>query len=153
MKSLIETITSVLTSNGINYRVNEDQNRIQLGMGGKNGNWQVVVNLNEETRQLSFVSICPINTPDSRQSAICELLNRINDNIFIGKFTMDVEDGQILCKTSSAYPESYLGDETVNMMFHLNVSTFDSYMPAIIAVLYGFNEPALAFLEIQQVLA
>ena len=153
MKSLIETITSVLTSNGLHFNTNKDQNRIQLGIAGKNGNWQVVINLNEESRRMSITSVCPIHAQDSRQSAVCELLNRINDSLFMGRFSLDLEDGQIRSQISMAFPDSYLGDETVNMMFHLNVSTFDSYMPAIIAVLYGFNEPALAFLEIQQVLA
>jgi hypothetical protein len=151
MKSLFESVTSVLTLNGIKYDINDEQNRIRFGISARNGNWQVVINIDEETRKLSFSSVCPIHTPDSRQTAMCELLNRMNDSIFMGRFSMDVEDGEIRFQTSAAFPESYLGDETVNWMFQSNVTTFDTYLPALIAVIYRHNEPALAFLETQQV--
>lgn len=151
MKTLFQTVASVLSSNGIRYSVNDEQTSFLLGICAKNGNWQVVINIHEATRRISVTSICPIFTPDARQSAMCELLNRINDNIFLGKFSMDVEDGEIRYSTSAAFPESYVSDETLSCMFHTNISTFDTYLPALIAVIYRHNEPALAFLEIQEV--
>jgi hypothetical protein len=150
MKTLFESVASVLTSNEIKYEVNDEHDRIRFGIGAKNGNWQVYINMDEETRRLTIASACPIHAPNARKSAMCELLNRMNDNIFMGRFSMDVESGEIRYSTAAAFPESYLGDETVNCMFHTNVTTFDTY-PALIAVIYRHNEPALAFLEIQQV--
>lgn len=151
MKTLFQSVTSVLSSNGIRYSVNDEQNFIRLGISGRNGNWQVAIHIQEETRRICFTSSCPIFTPDARQTAMCELLNRINDSIFMGKFSMDVEDGEIRYSTSAAFPESYLGDETLSCMFHTNIITFDTYLPALIAVIYRHNEPALAFLEVQEV--
>lgn len=153
MKTLFETVTTVLTSNGINFSTNDEQTVIRFGIGAKNGNWQVFINVQEESRKLSISSVCPIHTPDSRQTAMCELLNRMNDSIFMGRFSMDVEDGEIRFQTAAVFPESYLGDETVNCMFYTNINTFDTYMPAMIAVIYRHNEPALAFLETQEVAA
>lgn len=151
MKTLFQSITSVFSTNGIRYSANDEQTSIRLGISAKNGNWQVYVNIHEEARKISIASICPIFTPDTRQSAMCELLNRMNDNIFLGKFSMDVEDGEIRYSTAAVFPESFLGNETLNCMFHTNISTFDTYLPALIAVIYRHNEPALAFLETQEV--
>lgn len=150
MKTLSESVRAVLASNGMRYTVNDENTVFRFGVSAKNGNWQVFITQQEESRKLAIASVCPIHTPDARKAAMCELLNRINDNIFIGRFSMDVEDGEIRFQTSAAFPGSYLGDETIDCMFHTNLMTFDTYLPALIAVIYGHNEPALAFLETQQ---
>jgi len=149
MKTLFETTTSVLSSNGIRFTVNDEQTSIRFGIEAKNGNWEVSIRIDEESRRLIISSVCPIHTSDTRQSAMCELLNRMNNSIFMGRFSMDVEDGEVIFQTTAAFPESYVGEDTISCMFHTNVVTFDTYLPAIIAVIYQFNEPALAFLEVQ----
>ncbi len=153
MKTLFEITTSVLTSEGMHFSVNDEQTAIYLGIGTKNGNWKVNINFDETTRRFAVTSACPINTPDARQTAMCELLNRMNNSVFMGRFSMDVEDGQVVYQTSAAFPESYISEDTVSCMLHTNISTFDIYLPAIIAIIYQFNEPALAFLEVQSVAA
>ncbi len=150
MKSLHQSVTSVLTSNGIRFSESEDNYGIRFGISAHNGNWQAFSHFQEDGRRIAFTSVCPIHAPDHRKTAICELLNRINDTIFMGRFAMDVEDGEIRYQVSAAFPESYISDETLNLMFHINLQTFDTYLPALIAVIYGHNEPALAFLETQK---
>jgi hypothetical protein len=150
MKSLSQIVQSVMASNGIRYSSSDTNNAIQFGISAQNGNWQSYVHMQEETRKITFTSVCPIHTPDSRKTAICELLNRINETLFWGRFCMDVEDGEIRFQVSAAFPGSYVVDETINCMLQVNLQTFDTYMPALIAVIYGHNEPSLAFLEVQQ---
>jgi len=147
MKSLTRSISSVLASNEIRYQEGGSSNTLRFGISAEHGNWQVFISLNEEARKVSFVSICPIHAPRQKHTAIYELLNRINDVIFMGCYSMDPEDGEIKFGVSAAFPETQPADETLNCMLHVNLQTFDKYLPALISVIYGHNEPALAFLE------
>ena len=149
MKTLLETTQSVLANAGIRCNVNDEQNRIYFSIGAKNGNWSIYVNLDEDLRKFCIISVCPIRVSDGQKSAICELINRINNRIFLGKFCLDNDEGEITLQNCAAFPESYVGDETIDVMFRTNIQAFDEYLPALIAVIYRHNEPALAFLEVE----
>ena len=149
MEALQTMVAAHLKERGFHYSFNEQRSVFDFGIAGDKGNWKVYIVANEERRLIQIISICPINAPREKYQAMCELLNRINDNILMGKFSMDFEDGQVRQSTATIYVETELSQATLNHLLQTNLSSFDEYLPAMIGVIYGHNQPLLAFLETQ----
>jgi hypothetical protein len=149
METLQTIVSKHLSERDFRFNFNPDKELFDFCISGNNGNWKVFIKADEERRLLQIVSVCPINSTNRQMAQMCELINRINDCVLLGKFSMDFEDGQVSLKTSSIYVGTELSDETLYHLLQTNINTFDEYLPAIIAVIYNHNQPLLAFLEVQ----
>lgn len=150
METLHTMVTAHLKEREFNFTYHNERSVFEFGVAGENGNWKVFVGIQEEKRIIQIISICLINTPLSQQLQMCELLNRINYNIILGKFSMDFNDGEVSYQTAGIYSDVELSEQCLYHLIQTNFRSFDEYLPAIIAVDYRHNEPLLAFLETQQ---
>lgn len=150
MKKIQTTVADHLQSREFNFNFNSERSFFDFGVEGNNGNWKVFIIADEQRRLLQIISVCPIRTPRQQQQSMCELLTRMNEDILLGKFSMDFENGEITFKTSNIYCESEISDISVFHLLQSNFNSFDEYLPAMIAVIYRHNQPLLAFIETQQ---
>jgi len=153
METLQTVVAAHLKERGFRYSFNAERSVFDFGVAGDKGNWKVYIVAEEERRLVQIISICPINAPRDKYQPMCELLNRINDNILFGKFCMDFEDGQVRLVTASIYVDTELSSATLYHLLQTNLDCFDEYLPAIIGVIYGHNQPLLAFLETKRATA
>jgi hypothetical protein len=149
MEALQTIVSKHLSKRDFRFSYSPERELFDFGIAGNNGNWKVFIKVDEERRLLQLISVCPINVPNRQFMQMCELMNRINDCVLLGKFSMDFEDGQVSLITSTIYVQTELSDETLYHLLQTNINTFDEYLPAIIAVIYNHNQPLLAFLEVQ----
>ena len=93
-------------------------------------------------------TVCPVNVPPERALAAAELLTRINYDLVIGNFEMDLGDGEIRYKTGLDVTGADLSLPLVQNAVYLNVLMMDTYLPAIMAVAYGDVSPLEALSRI-----
>lgn len=115
-----------------------------------NAKFDVVLDAKEET-QLFFVYIYfPINVPQKNRVDVSELMTRINYNLKVGNFELDMEDGQIRYKVSVDIEGSELVTKMINNMINAALSTSDAYISAVMHICYGNRTPVEALSILQE---
>lgn len=115
---------------------------------GESGKWPFLVSTREQYAQVMFYSIAPEETEAPRRAAMAELLARINWNLVIGNFEMDMSDGEVRFKTSVDVEDIGAHSTLLRNLAQANVLTMDRYLPTVRAVQGGATvEDALAALE------
>jgi hypothetical protein len=127
----------------------EDRSALQLGFQGDNGQWPCYVESREEFKQFTFYSVCPVNVPEEKRFAMAEFLTRANYGLVIGNFEMDMDDGEILYKTSIDVQGDELSPSLVRNAVYVNVTMMDRYLPGIMSVVYGSSSPAEAIAQVE----
>jgi len=107
---------------------------------GDNVQW----NLNLYAREMSsghFLlgvnSLIPNKTPGERRVAIAELLTRINYELSVGCFELDLADGEIRSRTSLVVPGADITPGIVEELLRSNIYIVIERFQQIMAVMYG----------------
>ncbi len=92
----------------------------------------------------------PTKVPQGARPAIAELTTRINCNLRIGAFKMDFDTGEIHFHASAPLVEDHLHEQIFWCLMMATVTMLDQFMPAILSVIYGNEEPAAALNQVMQ---
>ncbi len=145
--SLSSAIIAYLQERQMTFEVAQSGQVIKMGVAGENANWRVIIVINQENSQFQMRCISPLNAPISKQARVAELLTRLNYTMNIGSLIMDYSDGEIALKITHLYATTEDVEPTFHHFFRIAQHTFDRCLPALMAVIYGGQEPALAVLE------
>jgi hypothetical protein len=145
--SLSSEIIAYLQEQKMKFEVTQNGQVIKMGVAGENANWRVIIVVEEDRHQFQMRCISPVNAPIAKQARVAELLTRLNYAMNLGSLIMDYSDGEIALKvTHICHTTKYL-KPTFHQLFHVSQNTFDHCLSAIMSVIYGGQEPALAALE------
>lgn len=72
---------------------------------------------------------------------VLELVARANRGLPIGRFDIDLSDGQVTFHIGHAFGSSGLQDEEVQRLFSTAIATVDRYFPALMRLMYGGHTP------------
>lgn len=127
----------------------EEESILQMVFEGDHGRWTCFALAIEENRQFVFYSLCPLNTPSEKLSAMAEFLTKVNYGTTIGNFELNYSDGEIRYKTSIDVEHERFTTGLVNNLVYINVLTMDKYLPGIIAIINNKLSPddAIAIAE------
>lgn len=89
-------------------------------------------------------SHCPIDIKEHQKLRLAELITRLNNNLLLGCFILNFEEGEIIYKTVHLCIDKSLNLKTMDILFNTNAQTMDDFLPAISAVNSGYSEPCLA---------
>ncbi len=113
-----------------------DKEILLFGMRGKNGTFQCVANFFDEEKKFIFYAICGANVPDERRSELLILLNQLNYNFTLGNFEIN-ENGEERFKTSFIYNYIQPNEGVVEQIIMTSIMTMDTYLPAIMGIMFG----------------
>jgi hypothetical protein len=147
--SIFQIVIEFFTKNDWSFLRLEGETILRLAFEGDNGQWKCYAKVREEHQQFIFYSICPINAPQEKCTAISEFISRANYGMTIGNFEIDFTDGEIRYKTGIDVEEDRLSFALVKRLVYTNVTTMDDYLPGIEAVIEGKMSPeeAIDFIE------
>jgi hypothetical protein len=120
-------------------KVDQDQEIIELAFHGDNGQWRLIVNIqqSEEIRKLMFI-VPHIGTITSKKRLQClEALLAVNYRIAMGKFGIDLEDGEVRLEEAVPLANAGITEEQFQLVFSAMMQTAAMYHSLIPRIIYG----------------
>jgi len=143
---VIDDFIAWLDSQDRNYSIFPDKRNLCLCINGINAIYFCMVRTADNPRPfISINSRCGLRVPESKYAAISELIIRINEGVRIGRFGLDMNDGDLYYNTSCMVRDGELPESLFEPYLFCNLSTIDRFIPAIYAVLFKDVEPEDAF--------
>jgi len=146
--SLFDQVTSYLDRKGLKYENAMNMAAIVM-IRGKNGQFNLVIQVREDDQQLVAYSVNPSTTSLERLDEMAIFVTLANYGIFIGNFELDMRDGEVRYKASYALFNETLSDEALAALIQHSVGTFDQYAPGIRAVAEGTISARAAIARIE----
>lgn len=134
---LMAVVSRVLTLKGLRPTCTVSDrlsSSYQKDFGGRSAQFQLLAREIVERDQVVIHSVCPVSIPDARKMAVVELITRINSGMVIGNFEMNLDDGELLFKTSLDCERSTPEDTMFASLITANEHAMSIYFPAIVAV-------------------
>jgi hypothetical protein len=150
MAGLLDTVIQFFEQDAWSFSQPVEEPILQTGFQGDNASWTCYAEVREEYGQFAFFSVCPVNAPEGKRTAMAEFLTRANYGLVIGNFEMDLDDGEIRYKTSLDVRDDDLSVSLVRNAVYMNVLMMDRYLPGIMAVLYGDVSPSEAIVQVER---
>lgn len=156
MSKLMDLLYAFLEEDEWNPQRHPEEELLRVGYSGDSGQWQCFARTRSDV-QVMFYSMCPVTTPEERRTAMAEYITRANYGLVIGNFELDFRDGEVRYKTSidlERIPIEVLeanewGKEIFKDLTYPNVLMMDRYLPGILRVIAGSEDPADVIAEIE----
>ena len=136
----IPQIVDYLTHMGLCIaNVDQDQEIIELAFHGDNGQWRLILNIqqNEEIRKLMFI-VPHIGTITTKKRLQClEALLAANYRIAMGKFGIDLADGEVRLEEAVPLAKSGITEDQFQLVFSAMMQTAAMYHSLIPRIIYG----------------
>jgi hypothetical protein len=149
MGRIFEAIKKFFHDDDWPYTEMEGKPILRTGFSGKNGKWTCFAQARENQQQFIFYSICPNPATDDKRAAVMEFITRANYGLVIGNFEMELNDGEIRCKTSIDVEGGELTPVLIRQVVYSNVMTMNKYLPGLMSVLYANVSPEQAIQQIE----
>ena len=144
MAQILETAISFFEGNDWPFLRVEGELALQAAFRGESGEWNCYAVGSEEQQRFAFYSTCPVRVPEEKRMAMAEFITRVNYDLLIGNFELDLKDGEIRFKTSIDVEGDQLSTALVERMVVGNLAMMDTYLPGIMKVIYSDIPPAQA---------
>jgi len=126
----------------IHYLADGEGQRVYADFTGEAGTYRIIAMVDVEA-ELFQVFGCPsVRIPEGARPAIAETLVRANHRLMVGKFEMDYDAGELYFHASQVLTEDGLEDRVIDRLMGVTMTMLDTYLPAVMSVVYGNELPA-----------
>jgi hypothetical protein len=95
-------------------------------------------------RAFLFYSVCAVDVPEARRSAVAEFITRVNFGLVSGNFEMDWADSEVRFKAGIELTGITPTTELVAALVQPNLSAILRYLPGLLMVIRNEAEPVTA---------
>jgi len=141
MNIAFEKLIQHFDEHELKYLVDGDKQAVFANFGGEIGSYRVVAKVDEDDDLLLVFGYAPLRIPEGSRPAIAETIARANYCLKIGKFEMDFDDGELRFQAANIQAEGSLTDEIIRRIIGLVLHMLDTYLPAVLSVVYGNELP------------
>ncbi len=120
-------------------RVDQEKEIVELAFHGKHGQWRMVVGIqqNGDVRKLMLV-VPHFNTLGEKKRLEClEALMAVNYRIALGKFGLDLVDGEVRLEETIPLANNMLTFEQFRLAFGAMMQTVSLYHSLLSRIIYG----------------
>ena len=136
MDNLKQIVAQVLKTKNWDYRpIEEDSNALELRFNGENGLWLCHFYIDESVQHLRFISYCPEVVPENKYIPMLQLLTRLNWELPMGCFAMNLETGEIFYRTALNLEGIPATEKAIWQMILVNVATMDQFLNIILELI------------------
>ncbi len=136
----ISQVTDYLAQMGVQIAtLNPTLEMVELAFHGNQGQWRLIVSVQQtgQTRRLVFVAP-HISTVTRKRRLVClEALMAVNYRIAMGKFGLDLDDGEVRLEESVPLANDSITFEQFQVAFRAMVQTVAMYYSLIPRIIYG----------------
>ncbi|MGP1383373.1 MAG: hypothetical protein ACTS2F_07400 [Thainema sp.] len=102
---------------------------LRLKYQGKNGNWICLIKIDESKSECAIYSVFPEPIPQAWRQACAVSISQFNYDLSIGNFEIDLEDGDLRCRTAINLAGENLSSAIFRQLLLENVDVMDRYLP------------------------
>src|SRR5436305_7133112 len=119
--------------------VDQQQEIIELAFHGNNGQWRMIVNIQQSDEARKLMLIVPhISSVTTRKRLEClEALLAVNYRIAMGKFGLDLDDGEVRLEESVPLARGSITQEQFHLVFGAMMQTVAMYHSLIPRIIYS----------------
>lgn len=136
----IPQIVDYLTRLGLRIAsVNAEEETVELAFHASHGQWRLIVGLQQSDEARKLILVVPhISGVTNRKRLEClEALMAVNYRITMGKFGLDLEDGEIRLEEAVPLANDGISFEQFQLVFGTLMQTVATYYSLIPRILYG----------------
>ena len=136
----IPQLVEYLTQMGLRLaNVDEEQEIIELAFHGNHGQWRMIVGMQQSGDVRKLMLIAPhISTVTTKKRLEClEALMAVNYRIAMGKFGLDLDDGEIRLEEAVPLANDTITFEQFQLAFGAMMQTVAMYHSLIPRIIYG----------------
>ncbi|NJL72654.1 MAG: YbjN domain-containing protein [Candidatus Competibacteraceae bacterium] len=141
MSTPFEVLKRHLDSHEWNYEAHEDRKVCETGFTGENVQVRIFLVIDEDDDLMQCFAILPFRVAEAQRARICELICRMNFGLKVGKFELDLSDGEVRHHASSGFLAGVLPDEVISLVLAAVLLTTDRFYPAFMQVLFAGVSP------------
>jgi len=137
-----QALIDYIESKNFNHTPYPEEKRVTLSMSGKNANYRFTARITHEDDYLQVTANYPFNVREEKlRSSTAELITRANYCMPLGKFEMDMEDGEVRFHLTHVIGELGLTSEMIEKHFMTAYFTMDRYFPAFMQHIHAGYTP------------
>lgn len=150
MPTIFESITEYFEKDNWRYRRLPGHDALEMGVAGENGNYRLVVVVDDNRSIVRFLTFLEGKVPETRRSEVMEYLTRANYGLLLGNFELDLGDGEVRFKVATDVESSGFAYEQYQSTLYVSVAMMDRYYPGLQKVVQGASDAAAAIAEVEQ---
>jgi len=150
MGQLLDVAKQFFESDNWHYKDVPELGILTLNFKGDSGQWSCYVQARDENGLFAIYSISPLHAPEDKRLALSEYITRVNYNMAIGNFEMDMDDGEIRYKTSIDVTGDELTPALVRRLVYANLLNMDKYYPGVVAIAESDISPTEAIAKVER---
>ncbi len=149
MDTAYEKLIQHLDGRDVRYQANDERGSICADFRCEVGTYRVIAMVDQDGSLFQVFGYAPMRVPVGARPAIAETIARANYGMRVGKFEMDLDDGELRFQASQILTGEDLEDEVIDRMMATTMTMLDLYLPAVLSVIYGneLPEDAIRFVE------
>lgn len=137
-KALIDYIES----KNFTHTANPQERKVTLTLNGKNANYRFVARITHDEEFLQVTAYYPFFVRDEKlRLSSAELITRANYCMPLGKFEMDLKDGEVRFHATHVIEGGILSQEMIERHMMTSYFTADRYFPAFMQHLHAGYTP------------
>jgi len=138
---MLDEIIAIFKEKQWPFDVLTQHRALRLPFSGRNGNFVVVVEAQDELARCMVYTIWPEPVPASLRAEVMEFITRVNYGLAIGNFELDLFDGELRFKTSLDVTDTQISAALLERLITLSTYTLDFYAPGLVAVIQKGTTP------------
>jgi hypothetical protein len=137
-----QALIDYIESKNFNHTPYPEEKRVTLSLSGKNANYRFTARITHDDDYLQVTANYPFNAREEKlRSSTAELITRANYCMPLGKFEMDMEDGEVRFHLTHVIGELGLTSEMIEKHFMTAYFTMDRYFPAFMQHIHAGYTP------------
>lgn len=91
----------------------------------------------------------PLKVPEGCRPSVAETIARANCGMRVGKFELNLDDGELHFQAYHILQEGNLSEEVIRRLIGTTLAMLDRYVPAVLSVIYGNELPKDAISHVE----
>jgi hypothetical protein len=129
-------------SKNLSFRIFEEHKTVAFTLHGEVATYDIGMFVSHDDQLFQVYVTLPVAVADPKmRPLVTEFATRANNQLAIGKFDFEIEEGKLRFHASHAFWPGVLEDETIDRLMGSVISTVDRYFPALMRVMFGGITP------------
>jgi hypothetical protein len=140
MTAAFEELIRLLHEREIAYSTSDDQ-ILRTDIRGEVASYRILARVESEYDLFQVFGYSPLRVPVGCLPAVAEAVARANYGLRLGKFELDVDEGEFRFQSVQIMTGDTVGEEVIDRMISTTLNMLDMYLPAFLSVIYANELP------------